>query len=142
MLSTSARFVLGLTAAGVVVAGGSAYSDSVTFTPGDDEIVGYGTADVDGATVRNIAYNTDPADSSLLTDLTFTLVGNFVDAVNPERTHDIKLALSGTTTPIDCPNGNRTFVPVANTPGTTTVRCDTTAAVLSVTSVHLTVTPS
>ncbi len=78
--------------AGVAVAGAvattSAFTNSNTFAPtasGDENVAGYGTAAVSGATITNIAY-TPHSDASELATVVFQASNNFSGSTNAVMT--------------------------------------------------------
>lgn len=83
-MRTSTRFLAGLAAAGVVAAGGSAFTAAGTGV--DAHYASFDEAAVSGVTVTNIAYNTvasvngSAADASRLSSIVFSVTESVPDA--------------------------------------------------------------
>ncbi len=92
-MRSSTRVLGGLAAAGLVAAGGSAYTASNTMTAVAADHVGYGSVSVTGVTVSNIGYNVSSTDSSMLSTIVFTVAE---DVSGPE--YKAILTINGSTT--------------------------------------------
>ncbi len=91
-MRSSTRVLGGLAAAGLVAAGGSAYT-AYTATAVAADHVGYGSVSVTGVTVSNIGYNVSSTDSSMLSTIVFTVAE---DGSCPE--YKAILTINGSTT--------------------------------------------
>lgn len=131
-MNTFTRVALGLGAAAVVASGGSALTAANDNTSVASDELGYGSVTVTGVTVKNIAYNINPADSSLLATVVFKVTENINDT-----DYDAVLGINGTATSNQRSCAIGTYSPTA--PIGTDITCTATDAVATVTTVHLTV---
>ena len=119
-----------LAVAGLVAAGGSAFTDANTGI--NDAIGGYSSADVSGVVVTKVEYVVDVANSAKFSSINFSESTDVVTV-----THTAKLTVTGGATPVV------TTCTIGATAGTTaapaTITCPTTANVEDVTSIALTV---
>jgi hypothetical protein len=120
--------------AGLIVAGGGAFTASNTFSNSTD-VAGYGTNGVTGATVTNIAYTHLATDSSKLASVVFTLSTNVTGDTATAQLLNGSSALVGAS-PYACTLGTWNAVS-----GSMTVTCATSdnPAIANVASVGLSV---
>jgi hypothetical protein len=108
----STKLVGALAVAGIVAAGGTAFTNSNTFATGSTApLTGYGTTHVSGATINSMAYNlSGPGDN--VDTVTLVLAGD-------TTTSAVSIGFNGGAT-TSC--GTGTFA--TGTPGVTTYTCD------------------
>jgi hypothetical protein len=119
----STKFLGTLAVAGLVAAGGSAFTFGNTLPA---SVAGYASAAVSGVTVTNVAYVVDPADASLLTDI------NFVVTEDVSAGYDAILTING-------PAGGATQI-VCDADTASAIDCPVTDPIASINSITLTVT--
>jgi hypothetical protein len=108
----STQLVGALAFAGVVAAGGTAFTNSNTFASGATApLTGYGSTDVSGATVNSMLYNLNAAGDNV-DSVTLVLSGD-------TSTSAVSIGFNGGAS-TSC--GTGTFA--AGTPGATTYTCD------------------
>jgi hypothetical protein len=71
-MRNSKRILGALAVAGLVAAGGTAFTNSNSLPANDTGSVGYGATTVTGVTVSNVAYTADTADGSMLASVVVT----------------------------------------------------------------------
>jgi hypothetical protein len=109
-----ARMLLAVGAIGVIAAGGSAFTDAVSFAK-PSQVVGYGTQTVTGANAQSVTYNLNATGDNI--DTVTLLIGSDIHTGYTVRSAFNSDSLSGCTvgafaagaTTVTCDNGGTTF---------------------------------
>lgn len=142
MFSTSARFMVGLAAAGVVAAGGSAYTAASTMTAVANDKVSYGSVTVSNVTITNVAYNVATGNSSLLQSIVFTASGNVSSAAGYAAVLTINGPATGGAGYERVNDCGEVHTPDSDPqqPGFTTITCNTSHTIGDIATTDLAVT--
>jgi uncharacterized protein involved in exopolysaccharide biosynthesis len=121
----SSKLFVAVAAAGLVAAGGSAFTASNSLPANDSGSVGYGATTVTGVSVSNISYNADTVDGSKLASVVVTST-DLTNAPGTTGTLTLRNSLDDVLTTEDC---GTAVVDNATTPTKYTYTCTLTPQV-------------